>query len=174
MAGRNLPKNHSLSGLLALPSAFSAVGAGVLIVLLTFFVTVAVAARYIFKAPILFADAVSGFTMAAMTFLGLAYTMRVGGHISLDLILNHLPPRGKLWLELVTSIVSLVYVVWLGYLSSTMVVESYKMKSTSYEAFLTVPIFPVQLSIPFGLLLLVIEITCLIVGKVRSLRSLSN
>jgi len=44
----------------------------------------------------------AGFFLAAASFLGLAYTLRKGAHIRVNLVVQLLPSRPRLWLEVLT------------------------------------------------------------------------
>lgn len=46
------------------------------------------------------ATEISGFCMAASTFLGLAYTLRAGAHIRVNLLISRFGPRGRRLIEI--------------------------------------------------------------------------
>lgn len=57
------------------------------------------------------AAAYAGYSMAASSFLALAYTLRQGEHIRVTLIVQHLGPRARFRLELAAHLIA----VWLAF-----------------------------------------------------------
>ncbi|MEM7523073.1 MAG: TRAP transporter small permease [Pseudomonadota bacterium] len=57
----------------------------------------------------------AGFCLAASTFLGLAYTLRRGGHIRVNLAIRHAGPRLRRWIEgwcLIVAAAGVAYFLW--------------------------------------------------------------
>lgn len=55
---------------------------------LTVMVASGVVARRVFNAPFLFVEELSGYVVLAIVFLGLAHTLRVGGHVRVELVID--------------------------------------------------------------------------------------
>jgi len=55
---------------------------------LTVMVASGVVARRVFNAPFLFVEELSGYVVLAIVFLGLAHTMRVGGHVRVEIVID--------------------------------------------------------------------------------------
>jgi TRAP-type C4-dicarboxylate transport system permease small subunit len=55
---------------------------------LTVMVASGVVARRLFNAPFLFVEELSGYVVLAIVFLGLAHTMRVGGHVRVEILID--------------------------------------------------------------------------------------
>ena len=55
--------------------------------------TVDVTCRYLFNNPISGAVELNEYLIVLITFLGLAYTQSVGGHVRTDIALSHLSPK---------------------------------------------------------------------------------
>src|SRR5687768_1133664 len=96
----------------ALSDAAGAV-AGAATLLLTVMVTSGVAARRVFNAPFLFVEEFSGYVVLAIVFLGLAYTMRSGGHIRVDIVQDRVRGRARTALQGACLLVALA---WSGFL----------------------------------------------------------
>ena len=125
--------------------------------LLTGLVTVAVITRYVFNAPLLFSDEISEYLLLGSVFFGLGYTMRVGGHIRVEMVLHRLPPKVQKSLTECLRIVFLTYVLLL--LAGTIaVVWSYYTKGTASFTLLRTPLVWPALLMPIGLLILVLEV----------------
>jgi TRAP-type C4-dicarboxylate transport system permease small subunit len=60
----------------------------------------------------------AGFAMGASAFLGLAYTLRHGGHIRVNLITNKLPKRVQWIVEVVSLVIAVLIVGYYAYYSS--------------------------------------------------------
>ena len=88
---------------------------GLLMVLLSVFVGIQVIARYIFSVHIRGLFDLSAYSLIIITFLGGAYTLRAGRHISVDIISLHFPERAREKIGIVMSLMSLVFFIFLLY-----------------------------------------------------------
>ena len=66
-------------------------------------------------------DAYAGYSMAASSFLALAYTLRRGEHIRVTLILQHLSARAHWWLDVAAHAIALGLAVALAWFSVRLV-----------------------------------------------------
>lgn len=64
--------------------------------------------RYIFNSPIKGTIELSEVFMAGVILLGWAYTQRTGGHVKVELLISHYPPRARNIIDFITSLLSLV------------------------------------------------------------------
>lgn len=78
-----------------------------IMLVLTLFVLIGTAARYLFNAPIPFTVAFSGYMMLALVFLAFSGTLVDGHHIKIRVIVNRLPQKLQNILLFVTLTVSL-------------------------------------------------------------------
>jgi len=74
--------------------------------LLMVMVLLEVITRYLLNAPLSIADELGGFMLVGITFVGLAYTWKERGHVSVEIVTNILPPRVKQWLRFFTLILA--------------------------------------------------------------------
>jgi C4-dicarboxylate transporter DctQ subunit len=65
--------------------------------------------RYVLNEPLLWIDEINGFLVVAVGFLGAAETLRQEKHINIEVITDRLKPRQELWLKMVTSMISTVF-----------------------------------------------------------------
>jgi len=79
---------HRLAARLEWLSDAAAAVAGAATLGLTVLVASGVVARRVFNAPFLFVEELSGYVVLAIVFLGLAHTMRVGGHVRVELVID--------------------------------------------------------------------------------------
>lgn len=68
-----------------------------------------VVTRYILNAPLSIADELGGFMLVGITFVGLAYTWKERGHVSVEIVSNMLPPKVKQRVQFITLIVATLF-----------------------------------------------------------------
>lgn len=77
--------------------------------LLMVMVLLEVITRYLLNAPLSIADELGGFMLVGITFVGLAYTWKERGHVSVEIVTNILPPRVKKWVRFFTLILATIF-----------------------------------------------------------------
>lgn len=103
------------------------------------------------------ADEFAGYSLAASSFLGLAYSFRSGSHIRVTLLTDRLPSKGqRVLLLLVLAYAAVMIAVW-AYNSIGLVVESYEFNEMS-TGILKYPIWIPQLSMGVGVTLFCLAI----------------
>jgi TRAP-type C4-dicarboxylate transport system permease small subunit len=109
----------------------------------------------------------SGFLLAATSFLALAYTLRSGGHIRVNLLISHIDGRLRTVIEAAVLIIALLLVGFLAWSSAQLVIESYEFEELS-QGYIPVPLWIPQLPMAVGLVVLTIaladELTLLVRG----------
>ncbi len=65
--------------------------------------------RYLMQAPLSIADEMGGFMLVGITFVGLAYTWKERGHVSVEIVTNILPPKVKQWARFITLLMALLF-----------------------------------------------------------------
>ena len=136
----------------ALSDAAGAVAAAAILVL-TLMVTSGVAARRVFNAPFLFVEEVSGYVVLAIVFLGLAYTLRTGGHIRVDVVQDRLRGRARTVLQAACLLVALA---WSGFViaGTWRIVAEYYTQNVLSFAYLQTPLWiPGSVMVVGGVLL---------------------
>jgi len=73
-------------------------------------ITVSSIGRYLFNINIPNVDEFSGYALVFMTYLGLAYGLKTGSHISIDLVRAKLPKSVAVGMEVVTCFIGLFVV----------------------------------------------------------------
>jgi TRAP-type mannitol/chloroaromatic compound transport system, small permease component len=112
--------------------------------------------RYLFSKPSGMVDQLGGLSMAAISFLALAYTYREGAHINVDLLVTRLQPRARRVQHILTELLSLAVVALLSWYTGKFVYESYLDHERFTLGVWTIPIYPFQLVMPVGLALLAV------------------
>lgn len=128
---------YRLSGLL---SAFFLMMIGVTIVL-------QIAGRFLNFA--FDATEISGFCMAASTFLGLAYTLNAGAHIRVNLLVGKFSPQHRRWVEIWCCSLGAVAFAFFSAKSWEMAYESLQFGDTS-PGLMAVPFWIPQIGMALG------------------------
>ena len=97
----------------------------------------------------------AGFFLAASSFLALAYTLRLGGHIRVSLFLSHVPPGIARGLEFWCCIAGAWIAGYFAYYAIGLTIESYTYNDLSPGIF-AIPIWLPQTAMAFGLVVLAI------------------
>lgn len=119
-------------------------------------ITYEVLARTLLGYSTLLADEMSAYLLVLLLFMGLAYTLRNGGMLRVEFLFKRMPPRIQIWVEAVSSMLALIYMIILSYQCWLFLYESYDLGYTSVRPsgiHLWIP----QLFIPVGCSLMVLE-----------------
>lgn len=130
--------------------------AGFFIILITLMILAQIIGRW-FSIIIPSTEDFAGFFLAAATFLALAYTFRMGGHIRVTILVHLL--KGRLQrLALVFSL--LVFIIMIGYgtyYTGAFVYESWSFHEVS-QGYIPVPLWVPQSAMLLGLLIFLIAL----------------
>lgn len=138
--------------------------------LMAVIVTGDVILRYVFNAPSKWVVEISGYLLVVIVMMGLAYTQKERGHISVDIITSRLPKAVRPWVDLVTLVMGFALTIILIYLTAGDFWTSITLKTVS-DSVMAFPLAPWQAFIPVGLailaLLLIREIYTRVVKILR-------
>lgn len=137
-------------------SEATGLAAGIIVFLMTILITVDVIGRKIGHSTGV-AQELSGYGLVFITLMALAYTLRAGEHINIDLVTSRLPQTVQKWLKVVTSVIAVGFCIWLIWHTTGDVIDSYIGKSVS-RTLLHTPMWPLQLFVPLGLSLFVLAV----------------
>jgi TRAP-type C4-dicarboxylate transport system permease small subunit len=88
--------------------------------------------------------------MIYITFVGAAFTMKLGRHVNVDLIVAHLPQRVKSWLDAATKLAGTIVIFVIAWYTAGSVQYNYRTNYTS-SGFLETPLWIPMLVIPMGM-----------------------
>lgn len=131
-------------------------GSVVFILFLMFFAAAEVVGRYVFNAPIRGHMEIVELIMAAVVFLGMAYTQRVGGHVRMEIFITGvIKGRYRDIAECITLLVSLAIYGVIAYytLQNTM----YSREIGDVTSFIKWPTWQSKLCISIGSMLLCVR-----------------
>ena len=125
--------------------------------------------RYFFNSPLLFSVEISGYALVLVCFFGAGQTLKEGKHVVVNILTKQLRPRVQLWLELVTSILSLVALSFFLWQTIMMVRDSF-IRGVLMPTSLLTPAYLPQMLVPLGTILLWLQYTVKIGRSIRALR----
>lgn len=116
---------------------------------------------------------IAEYSLLWMAFLGAAWLMRINGHVRVDLILSRMKPKPKVMINIISSIIcALVFMVIIWY-SAKITLHDYQV-GFNLSSLLTPPKWPVEMIIPIGSFLLLIQLLRNIYEYLKNWISLSK
>ncbi len=126
---------------------------GWLVPLMMVLVVVEVFWRYVLRQPLMVADEFSAYMLVAVSYLGMAYTWRQGGHVRVTVLVSRLPPRAAGWLRFIGLILVFIFMIELDRVSYKMIAYALQINLRS-STWLMFPLFWPQLAVFIGFVLL--------------------
>lgn len=143
---------------------------GWLVPLMMILVAVEVFMRYILRQPLMVADEFSAYMLVALSYLGLAYTWKQGGHVRINLLVNRLPARVSSWIRLIGLIGIFIFLMGLSQAGYKMIIYALKINLRS-PTWLIVPLFWPQLTVFIGFILLTLLLVVQIARTIIKIRA---
>lgn len=143
---------------------------GWLVPLMMMLVVVEVFMRYVLRQPLMVADEFSAYMLVALSYLGIAYTWRQGGHVRVAVLVSRLPSRASSWIRFIGLILVFIFLLELDRVAYKMIVYALKINLRS-STWLMVPLFWPQLTVFIGFMLLTLLVGVDIIraiGKIRA------
>ncbi|WP_068115970.1 TRAP transporter small permease [Tropicimonas marinistellae] len=109
----------------------------------------------------------AGFALAAASFLAMAYTLRAGAHIRVNLLISRLPARGQWAAEIVSLALGAGIVGYATWYSVLLLAESWHYGDTS-PGIVAVPLWIPQLTMVVGLGLLTVALVDTLIESIRN------
>lgn len=141
--------------------------------LMMFIIGYDVVMRHVFNNPTIWADEVSCYLLVGITFLGAAYTLNKDGHVRIETLVDRLRPKTRQRLELITDILSIVFLVVFTRQAYWLVKDSYVSIKIS-ATLLRTPLYLPQLLLAVGLTWLSLELLAHILRRTINSRERSN
>ncbi|MFH1756842.1 MAG: TRAP transporter small permease [Pseudomonadota bacterium] len=140
--------------------------AAVLLILVMFSVNAEIFTRYITGHSLIWVVEISEISLLFITFLGVAWVLKKGGHVSVDILVNRLAPRTRAMFNAATSIVgafAVLPLIWYG----AQVTWTHYQKSLYEATALEIPNVAILFIIPLGSIFLFIQLLKKMYGYVR-------
>lgn len=128
--------------------------AGVFLLTIMFMVSADAAARYLLGHPIGWSVELIGYyLMVVVAYFGASETLRCGDHIQLDLFLDRMSPRTRIWTTLFHTILAAMVFAIISYGSALSMIEAY-VNHEHIHGYIAWPVWPSFLPIVMGCILL--------------------
>jgi C4-dicarboxylate transporter DctQ subunit len=150
-----------------------ALAAGTIVLLLTLLITGEVVARKVLNAPLGFVFELSTYSVIAIVFLPLAFIQAQRRHIAVDLVVSRLSPGKQVVVDMVASVLCLVFCGLLTYKSGEIALKSCEMGLRSAGR-LAMPLFIPQAVVPVGSCVISLQFLLAILRDIRALLSRSS
>jgi hypothetical protein len=156
--------------IVGLVTKIAGVIAGALILATGFMIVYEIIVRGVFNAPTEWVTEVSTYCIIIAGFLGMGVAYAGNKHIKVDLFIQHLSPKVRCWIELVTCVLAVYY-------SYVFVTEGWAMTMLSLEfdnrapTTLSTPLWIPQISMPAGLLILCLQLIGTVLHDIRKIVS---
>ena len=129
-----------------------------LVVLIALAVTVDVLMRYIFAKTYAGLFEITEYSLLWITFLGAPWIMKNNGHVRVDLILNRLSPSKRAILKIIADLISIVLLITMTWYTAGLTLHDFK-TSFTLSGILMAPKWPIEIIIPIGFFLLLLQVT---------------
>lgn len=146
-----------------------AVLAGALMLFITLAICREVVMRYFFKAPSIWVIQTCEYSLLWIVFLATTWLLREGGHVSVDVIHGHLPPRARAIVDVVTHSLAGLACAVVTYLGAQYTYDCIVNGVTDVRA-VTVPKYAVFIIIPIGSLLLAVQFFRMVAARLAQIR----
>ncbi|MBI5966939.1 MAG: TRAP transporter small permease [Deltaproteobacteria bacterium] len=143
---------------------------GWLVPLMMILIAVEVFMRYVLHQPLMVADEFSAYMLVALSYLGLAYTWKQGGHVRISLLVSRLPSKISSRIRLIALILILIFMIELDRAGYKMIVYALKINLRS-QTFFTFPLFWPQLTVFIGFILLTLLLFVEIARAILKIRA---
>lgn len=144
--------------------------AGWMVPIMVFMVAYEVVMRYGFQNPPMIADEFSAYLLVALSYLGLAYTWRRGGHVRITLLVSRLPVRMAGYIRLIALILIFFFMIGITKAGYDMVVYAQEIGLRS-DTHLTFPLIWPQLTVLIGFLVLTLMLPGEIVRVYKKIKA---
>ena len=136
--------------------------AGVILIMGIMLMTVTgVVSRYFFNQPLIGTVDITELAMVGVVFLGLAFTLRVGGHIRVELFINMLKGRRYHFTEFTTLLLPLFFFAITFYSSLQFTIKAWKVWDVTAVVYL--PNWPAKMLLTIGSFLICLRLIILLI-----------
>lgn len=127
-----------------------------LIVLIAIAVTIDVLMRYIFSKTYAGLFEITEYSLLWITFLGAPWIMKNNGHVRVDLIVNRLAPRKRASLKIIADFISIFLLITMTWYTAGLTLHDFR-TSFTLSGVLMAPKWPIEIIIPIGFFLLLLQ-----------------
>lgn len=158
-----------LFGAFDIISYWMAFASGAIFILISFYITLDVLSRKVLGVSTALTDEMGGYALALGSMWPLAWTLRTGGHVRIDILLPYLPRTLRLALDYLAMAVMAFFAAFVSVYAWHLTTDSF-LTDARAMSFLRTPLWLPQGFLALGLTVLAIEALLIVVlGVVESL-----
>jgi TRAP-type C4-dicarboxylate transport system permease small subunit len=154
-------------------SELAGYASGVLILISMITVCYGVVLRYVLGASTVWQLELSTYLLMFAAFVGGAYGLKHGDHVKIDIVVDRLPEKTRLYVRLLASVLGFLFIVLVGIIACFLWWETTEAGRTSGTAW-NVPLTYPYLIVPLGMTLIALQylvLTADILGQITSGRT---
>lgn len=144
---------------------FSLISAEILLFIMTGLIALDVFARALVGKSTMISQEMAGYLLVAITFLGLAHTLREGRHITVEILTGKLSPHRQRQFEVLVFLVCIVFMTWLTWTTWSPFADTFATGQRSVTPLQT-PMWAVYFFVPFGSGMLTLAFVIELIRKV--------
>jgi len=146
---------------------------GWIVILIMMLTVVEVITRYALRQPLILCDEFGGYSLFAISFIGLSFCAWENGHIRITFLVEKLQPRTQIFLRVFTLLLGLFYVAVASKVSWDFLVFSFQRNMRS-NSWLMTPLKWPQMAMPVGFTLFALVLLFQVIqaiGKIKENRT---
>jgi TRAP-type C4-dicarboxylate transport system permease small subunit len=129
-----------------------------------------VVTRYVLHQPLILCDEFGGYSLFAITFLGLAYCAKEKGHIRITFLVERISPKTSGRIRILTLCLALIYIGGASMVSWDFLILSFQ-RGIKSNSWLMTPLSWPQMVLPVGCTLFFLVILVQLVKTLRELKA---
>ncbi len=126
-------------------------------------------ARYAMGAPTIWAYEIGYLLTGSHFLLGIAYTLREGAHIRIDVFSGKFSTRTRAIVDLVGYSVTAPLTIWLSYELARYLIDGYESNETSGQSALNLPVWPFRVVFLIAFVLFALQLCAEAIKAIRRL-----
>jgi TRAP-type C4-dicarboxylate transport system permease small subunit len=129
-----------------------------------------VVTRYVLHQPLILCDEFGGYSLFAITFLGLAYCAKEKGHIRITFLVERLSAKTSGWIRILTLCLALLYIGIASLVSWDFLILSFQ-RGIKSNSWLMTPLAWPQMVLPVGCTLFFLVLLVQLVRTIRHVKA---
>lgn len=163
-------RRSAFSRYISLLSELAGYASGALILISMLVVCYGVVLRYVLGVSTVWQLELSTYLLMFAAFVGGAYGLKYGDHVKIDIVIDRLPERARLYARLLAAVLGFLFILVVALIAYVLwwdTAESGRTSGTAWNVSLTYP----YLIVPLGMTLIALEYLVIIADIVRQIRS---
>ena len=125
--------------------------------------------RALFNSPIVGVPEIVKVSIVGLVWLQMAYTLKVGGHLRSNVILDRLPRKWQFSVEIIGSILGILVFGFAAYSSWDVMIEGWRIMEFEGELPVRVPTYPIRTIVFIGAFLTAVQFVVILSQNIRAL-----